>query len=289
MEAAACRRPQYERGSMITIRKLQSLPEETRLRKMLRLLHHCGVELRSGRSISSSYLLDLLRLLRETGKYGGILHSQIDALTRALSTVSSEHSHEKLIRCCSNLQAGLERVLGEEPAEWDLLPPLNADTETPEPVKRETLPLKVFLEDIRSPFNVGSLFRTAEAFGVEQILLSPATPLPTHKRSRRSAMGTVNAVPWEVMSLDLFLENEGTNNLIALEKGGTSVDSFVFPRSGTVIIGSEELGVSSRALEAAEKSCGRVTIPMLGIKNSLNVAVAFGIVMYRWYSVLTEH
>jgi TrmH family RNA methyltransferase len=69
-----------------------------------------------------------------------------------------------------------------------------------------------------------------------------------------------------------------------LETGGTAINEFVFPKQGIVIIGSEELGVSPEALERA--TYGRVTIPMKGIKASLNVGVAFGILMQAWVASL---
>ena len=72
--------------------------------------------------------------------------------------------------------------------------------------------------------------------------------------------------------------------VFVLETGGTDIADFVFPKEGTVIIGSEELGVSPEALARAEY--GRVSIPMTGLKASLNVGVAFGILMQAWVSAL---
>jgi TrmH family RNA methyltransferase len=72
--------------------------------------------------------------------------------------------------------------------------------------------------------------------------------------------------------------------VFALETGGTPLRDFVFPREGIVILGSEELGVSPEALERAEY--GRVSIPMTGIKASINVGVAFGILVYAWADYL---
>ena len=74
--------------------------------------------------------------------------------------------------------------------------------------------------------------------------------------------------------------------VFALETGGTDIRKFDFPKKGIVIIGSEELGVSPEALALAKS--GTVTIPMTGIKASLNVGVAFGILMERWTSSISE-
>ena len=72
--------------------------------------------------------------------------------------------------------------------------------------------------------------------------------------------------------------------IFALETGGTDINEFVFPKEGICIIGSEELGVSPQALDKA--AYGRVTIPMKGLKASLNVGVAFGILMQKWVESL---
>ena len=74
--------------------------------------------------------------------------------------------------------------------------------------------------------------------------------------------------------------------IFVLETGGTPLEEFKFPKKGICIIGSEELGVSPEALKKA--SYGRVTIPMKGLKASLNVGVAFGILMQKWVESLQK-
>jgi RNA methyltransferase, TrmH family len=131
--------------------------------------------------------------------------------------------------------------------------------------------MRAYLEDIRSPFNVGSMFRTADAFGLAEILLSGFSADPAHPRAQRSAMGATSLVPWRRAGLDGV---EGLGEVFALELRGDPIDDFEFPEVGVVVVGSEELGVSPVALER----CGRrVSIPMLGAKGSLNVGVAFGV------------
>jgi len=140
----------------------------------------------------------------------------------------------------------------------------------------------VYAEDIRSPFNLGSIFRTAEAMGAEKVLLSPFCSDPNHSHAIRSSMGCIENLPWERCSLDDIPESLP---IFALETGGTPLSEFKFPKNGVVIIGSEELGVSPEALKRANGNC--VTIPMKGLKASLNVGVAFGILMQSWVSSLT--
>ncbi|GHV94291.1 RNA methyltransferase [Spirochaetia bacterium] len=168
---------------------------------------------------------------------------------------------------------------GRSPADWDFI-----DGEGRlDPARRRPFPgMHVYLEDIRSPFNVGAMFRSAESFGAEKIFLSPLCADPRHPRAERSAMGCVDALPWERRDLFAAPNAAGSEPLFALETGGTPLGEFIFPRRGIIIAGSEELGVSPLALAAADASLGRVSIPCYGAKGSLNVSVAFGIVMQAW-------
>ena len=180
------------------------------------------------------------------------------------------------VRGLNTLRHELLRALHTEPAEWDLVSPATGFLDRS---GVSVVPITVYLEDVRSPFNVGSIFRTAEAFGAERILLSPRTPLPTHPRAEKTAMGAARALPWETAELATL---RGRTDVFALELGGTPLESFVFPSRGTVLVGSEELGLSSEALDIAAAGLGRVSIPLAGAKRSLNVSVAVGILMQAW-------
>ena len=141
----------------------------------------------------------------------------------------------------------------------------------------------VYAEDIRSPFNIGSIFRTAEAMGAEKVYISPCCVDPEQPRAVRSGMGCIETMGYERCSLDQL---PADIPVFALETGGTDINKFEFPEKGICIIGSEELGVSPEALKRA--TYGRVTIPMKGLKASLNVGVAFGILMQKWVEFLNR-
>ena len=105
---------------------------------------------------------------------------------------------------------------------------------------------------------------------------------PTHSRARKTSRGCGDLVPWSVAGLESL---EGEAGVFALETGGEPLDGFTFPpKGGTVLVGSEELGLSPEALARADAGAGRVTIPMSGTKRSLNVAVSFGILLWAWRS-----
>ena len=184
-------------------------------------------------------------------------------------------------RTCNCARNHLLAIIGTFPAEWDLI---IAPHKTPEGDSDEIVAsrdyfkgLMVYAEDIRSPFNLGSIFRSAEAMGAEKVLLSPGCCDPMHPRAIRSGMGCIEVMPWERVPLEELPQDVP---VFALETGGTPINEFDFPKEGIVIIGSEELGISPQALERAKYGC--VTIPMKGIKASLNVGVAFGILMQEW-------
>jgi TrmH family RNA methyltransferase len=194
----------------------------------------------------------------------------------------------RLRRSLNTLRHILLAETGRSQADWDFIDQRGQL----DPAARRPFPgMLVYLEDIRSPFNVGAMFRTAESFGAEQLFLSPLCADPRHPRAARSAMGCVDLLPWERRD---FFTAPGAEiappdcPLFALETGGTPLHRFEFPPRGLLIAGSEELGVSPPALAAADASLGRVSIPCYGAKGSLNVSTAFGIVMQAWAQALAS-
>lgn len=191
------------------------------------------------------------------------------------------------LRLCNCARNHLLAVIGTFPAEWDLvIAPHAAPADENGVVRqREFYPgVAVYAEDIRSPFNIGSIFRSAEAMGAEKVFISPFCTDPEQPRAIRSGMGCIETLGYQRVSLDELPEDLP---VFALETGGTDINEFVFPEKGICIIGSEELGVSPEALKKA--TYGRVTIPMKGLKASLNVGVAFGILMQKWIESLEKN
>jgi TrmH family RNA methyltransferase len=268
---------------MITVRKLSSLPPRTRLRKIERTLAVIEQELDRGSSINIPYTISLLSLLGQGPQLAAWVYQSIDELESLLRN-SAHHDtahNETVIRTLSNIRSGITQHLGEEPADWDLI---DRETGALSVKDRRTMPFRVFLEDLRSPFNVGSIFRTSESFGVEKIYLSPAAASPIHPRAARSSMGCTEVIPWETCSIQELEDGKWTGQIFALECGGTPLGEFPFPEEGTVIIGSEELGLGPQAGELAKRGLGIVTVPTSGAKASLNVSAAFAIMMHAWWS-----
>jgi TrmH family RNA methyltransferase len=261
---------------MIPIHKLMKLPRHQSLRKICKIFTQTEQELSvSGKlSFPLDYLKQIADFLIQDKEFSEDSAKELVLTEKMISETSENPINVSLIRACNVIRHILLAETGQQTADWDFIDHSgNLDSQ-----KRRIFPgMKVFLEDIRSPFNVGAMFRSAESFGVEKILLSPLCADPNHPRAQRTAMGCVSAVPWERID---FEKIEGP--LFVLETGGTNLQDFNFPEHATMIVGSEELGASPKALEAAEKSLGRVTIQTFGAKGSINAGTAFGIALQTW-------
>ncbi|MGA2763440.1 MAG: TrmH family RNA methyltransferase [Spirochaetia bacterium] len=262
---------------MFPLPKLRELSPKTRLRKVARILQAVELELARTGSFDPGYLRELSLLV--AGEASPLVRQDAAGLQQELAREGAPGA-PGILRALNLLRNDILRDLNAEPAEWDFINPSSGLLSRSD---LRVLPLRAYLEDIRSPYNVGSIFRTAEAFGAERILLSPRTPLPTHPRASKAGMRAEQAMPWQVADLAALRGSEG---LFALELGGTPLDQFSFPISGTVLVGSEELGLSPEALQLADHGAGRVSIPLVGAKRSLNVAVSFGILMRAWRASL---
>jgi tRNA G18 (ribose-2'-O)-methylase SpoU len=133
------------------------------------------------------------------------------------------------------------------------------------------LPIAIYLENLRSAHNVGSIFRTTEALRLGTIHLSPQTPTPDNKKVRDASMGTTNLVPYTTSTIENL-----PRPLIALETTAHAqpLHSATFPETFSLLLGNEEYGLSAATLSQADMI---IEIPLRGTKNSLNVANAFAI------------
>ncbi len=261
---------------MIPLQKLIRLPRHQRLRKIANVLAFEDAALARGDGptvVRVCFLRDVSALLAADEEFPPEARA---AIAEAAEEIDAAYRDSRAPgrRPVNALRYAVDAAIGKQAADWDFIDSAGRLSSS----ARRVLPgVVLYLEDVRSPFNVGSIFRIAESFGVERVLLSPLCASPEHLRASRTAMGCTEAVPWERATLESL-----PGPLFALETGGTGLNEFAFPESGVLIVGSEELGVSPAALERAEASAGRVTIPTIGAKGSLNVAVAVGIVMRQW-------
>ncbi len=149
--------------------------------------------------------------------------------------------------------------------------------------KEPKLPFCVVLNDIRSLYNVGSIFRTADGAGVEKLWICGITGFPPDNQISKTALGAEKEVPWEyrrhVCEIVRELKARGYQ-ILFLEQLAESIPYQDFRASGPVclVLGNEISGVSEELLALCDKT---IEIDMAGAKNSLNVSVAFGVVAYH--------
>lgn len=151
-------------------------------------------------------------------------------------------------------------------------------------------PLTVILDDVRSLNNVGSVFRTADAYRIKKIYLCGITGCPPHRDIRKTALGASKSVDWEyredVIAVIKELQDQGCI-VAAIEQAENSTLlhdwQLEFDTEYAVILGNEVEGVSQKAVDAADKV---VELEQYGTKHSLNISVCSGIVMYDLFHKL---
>jgi tRNA G18 (ribose-2'-O)-methylase SpoU len=145
-------------------------------------------------------------------------------------------------------------------------------------------PLILVLDDIRSLHNIGSVFRTADAFLIEKIILCGITATPPNKEIHKTALGATETVTWEhhenVLEVISNLKKENITTL-AIEQVESSVflQDFIIEKNQkyALVFGNEVYGVAQEAVALCD---GCIEIPQLGTKHSLNISVSAGIVVW---------
>ena len=153
-------------------------------------------------------------------------------------------------------------------------------------------PITIVLDNIRSALNVGSVFRTADAFLIENIILCGITIIPPNKDIRKVALGATNSVNWQFERNTLeavsVLKKNGYH-IMGVEQADKSsmLDNFSLPNKPlAIIMGNEVNGVSEDVIKLCDDV---IEIPQFGTKNSLNVSVATGIVIWElWRKINSQ-
>lgn len=150
-------------------------------------------------------------------------------------------------------------------------------------------PIIAVIDNIRSVYNVGSIFRTADAFLIEGICICGYSPTPEHKQMAKTALGATDTVDWIHYPNALDAVNELKQkgySVFSIEQAEGSISLEKFQAKNyekiAVIFGNEVEGVQQTVIEACD---GCIEIPQLGMKHSLNVSTAAGVVLWK----LVEH
>lgn len=156
----------------------------------------------------------------------------------------------------------------------------------------DKLPLVVVLDEVRSLHNIGSVFRTSDAFLVERIYLCGITATPPHPEMHKTALGAEDTVEWRYVKHTLEaveeLHNEGYT-VLAIEQveGSTMLDELQLEadKKYAIVMGNEVKGVQQEVVNACD---GCIEIPQYGTKHSLNVSVTTGIVLWEFANKLMK-
>jgi 23S rRNA (guanosine2251-2'-O)-methyltransferase len=153
----------------------------------------------------------------------------------------------------------------------------------------EKTPLVLILDNVRSALNVGSAFRTADAFALHSIALCGISAQPPHREILKTALGAEQSVDWvyfeDTVSAVQFYKNNGFR-ICAVEQaeGSTMLQDFVWNEKPiSIVFGNEVDGVSDDVLQLSD-DC--IEIPQFGTKHSLNISVSMGIVIWELFRKL---
>lgn len=143
-------------------------------------------------------------------------------------------------------------------------------------------PIHVVLDNIRSAYNVGSIFRTADAGAVEHIYLCGMSAHPPHRKIEKTALGAQEYVPWSYYERTkdciLMLKEKGIPIVsIEITQESCSYFNFHWCSPVAIVFGNEVIGIQEKVLKLSDFV---VQIPMFGYKNTINVATSFGIILY---------
>lgn len=247
---------------MLTEQKLLSLKEKTRFRKISMILSQNAHDIKNGKGVDWKYLNMVIEM------------AGLDAIPSEIE----EKDPRKAMLLLQDYAGILLARLGSEPSDWDITDSIgNLD------VSKRMIQNKILILDrLRSPYNVGAVFRSADSFGIKKIILLEETASPDHPHARRTSRGCTDTVAWQYMSEKEAVEFLTSCNMpvLALELGGENINTYSFPPCGVAILGNEEFGISPELLKLCTD---RITIPTAGTKGSLNVSVAAGILLQRWF------
>ena len=145
-------------------------------------------------------------------------------------------------------------------------------------------PIIVILDDIRSMHNVGSVFRTADAFAAHAIYLCGYTPTPPHRDIHKTALGATDTVPWQHFPTTIEAVEHARQQgykIYAIEQAHNSTSLHQLEWKGqplALVLGNEVTGVNDEVLKLAD---GVLEIPQWGAKHSLNISVTAGVVLWE--------
>lgn len=154
---------------------------------------------------------------------------------------------------------------------------------------QQKLPLVVVLDNVRSHNNVGSVFRSSDAFLVEQVMLCGYTGTPPHRDIHKTALGATESVNWQhyaetLDAVKLLKANGYKVYAIEQTKDSTMLNTFSPTGKVAIVFGNEVMGVEQAVIDACD---GVIEIPQFGTKHSLNISVSAGVVLWDLWTKMS--
>ncbi len=208
------------------------------------------------------------------------LKTSLDPAVSRLAESEKHLVHDMTLKHFVNYALPFERLLNKNLRDDEFL---IVENDRPE-ATQEKLPLVFVLDNIRSAFNVGSIFRTAECLGAERVILCGYTPSPEQTPVTKTAMGTQELINWEsaprLLEALQALKDEGYR-VVALETTASATDLYSeFSDEPTaLVLGNERFGLDPEILKVIDEV--RI-VPLRGRKNSLNVGVTAAVAGFEW-------
>lgn len=208
------------------------------------------------------------------------LSTSIDPILQKLSGYDKHLTAQMTLRHFATIAVPFERALKKSIQDDDFI----VTSHDRDHLVTERVPLHFILDNLRSAFNVGSIFRTADTLGAQKIWLCGYTPTPYQTQVERAALGATFVLEWETKKLnEVLLDLKQKNFLIVALETSAQAKPLYYPfpenRPTAFLIGNERFGLEADQL----KLCDEVRqIPTYGIKNSMNAANATAIAAYEW-------
>jgi 23S rRNA (guanosine2251-2'-O)-methyltransferase len=230
-------------------------------------------------SFDSMFLAELIQMISD-------LEKSEDPILKKLAKYKDSLTAQMTVRHLATIAVPFERYLKKSMTDSDFL----ISSFDRDHLVTPRVPLHFIIDNMRSAFNVGSIFRTADTMGAQKIWLTGYTPTPHQTQVERAALGAAFVMEWEQKNFQECIQDLAKKNfrIIALETAANAVDismDFEFENPTVFVIGNERFGLDKDQLEMAHEVR---KIPTFGIKNSLNAAVAAAIAGYEWRKQFNE-
>ena len=226
------------------------------------------------------------QLLEELINLIATLEKSDDPILVRLSRYKNALTIDMTLKHFTTIAVPFERYLKKSITDGDFL----VSTTDRDHLVTKRVPLHFIIDNMRSAFNVGSIFRSADTIGAQKIWLTGYTPTPIQPQVDKAALGATLVMEWQNTTFDECIRDLKNKNfrIIALETSAEAVDiaaEFNFSHPTAFIIGNERFGLDQDQLKMADEIR---KIPTFGVKNSLNAAVAAAIAGYEWRKQYNE-